>query len=159
MKFMAGKTGLWLLVTIATAAVAFATGQDIDPAEKAERIMNGNCTSCHDIRKIQTQAHDEEGWTKIVNDMIEKGAKVNKEDIPLLVAYLADTQGPLPEGPGKSIVLEKCTMCHTLNRVRHHFTTPEGWADTLSAMFNEGLSLTDEEFATVLRYLARNFRQ
>lgn len=159
MKFVLGKTGTWLWVTIATAAVAFSAVQDPAPAEKAERIMNGSCASCHDIRKIQMQAHDEEGWTKIVNAMIEKGAKVNKEDIPLLVEYLVETQGPLPDGPGKSIVLEKCTMCHTLNRVRHHFTTPEGWADTLSAMFNEGLSLSDEEFATVLRYLARNFRQ
>jgi cytochrome c5 len=159
MKFMVGKTGVWLWLTMATAAAAFSAGQDVDLSEKGERLMNGSCTACHDIRTIQTAAHDEEGWTKIVHAMIEKGAKVNKDDIPLLVGYLVDTQGPLPEGPGKSIVLQKCTMCHTLSRVRRHYTTPEGWADTLSAMFNEGLSLTDEEFATVLRYLARNFRQ
>jgi cytochrome c5 len=159
MKFMVGRTALWAWFTMVTAAVAFSAAQEIDRAEKGERVMNANCTACHDIRKIQTAAHDEEGWKKIVADMIDKGAKVEKEDVPLLVEYLVETQGPLPEGPGKSIVLEKCTMCHTLNRVRRHYTTPEGWADTLNAMFNEGLSLTDEEFAAVLRYLARNFRQ
>jgi mono/diheme cytochrome c family protein len=150
---------MWLWITLATGAAAFSAAQDVSMVERGERIMNGNCTSCHDIRTIQTQAHDEEGWTKIVTSMIDMGAMLSKQEIPILVEYLVDTQGPLPDGPGKSIVLEKCTRCHTLNRVRHHFTTPEGWADTLSAMFNEGLSLSDEEFAAVLRYLARNFRQ
>ena len=32
---------------------------------------------------------------------------------------------------------------------------PEDWADTLSSMENEGLMLSEEEFATVLKYLAR----
>ncbi len=159
MKSIWGKTGLWMAATIAMAAFAFARGQDASQTEKAERILNNNCASCHDLRKIQTQALDEEGWTKIVNSMVEKGAKVPKDDIPVLIDYLVDTFGPLPEGKGKEIVLNKCTVCHDLKRIRQHLATPEDWADTLGAMENEGLMLSDEEFETVLRYLARNFRE
>ena len=159
MKWLFEKPGLWLTTTIAMATIAFATGQDAGQMEKAERIMNMNCASCHVLRKIQTQALDEEGWMKVVNSMVEKGAKVEKGDIPMLVDYLAQTFGPLPDGPGIEIVLNKCTVCHDLKRIRQHFATPEDWADTLSAMENEGLMLSDEEFVTVLKYLARNFRQ
>lgn len=159
MKRVFGKTGLWLGVTIVTAAIAFAAGQDDGQLSKPERILNTSCTTCHDLRKIQTQALDAEGWTKIVNSMIEKGAKVDKDDIPMFVSYLEDNFGPLPDGDGKEIVLNKCTVCHDLKRIRQHFATPEDWADTLGAMENEGLMLSDEEFAAVLKYLARNFRQ
>ena len=158
MKQIFGKT-VWAAFTIFAAAAALAMGQPAQESEKGEKIVNGSCTSCHDIRKIQTQALDQAGWSKIVQSMMDKGAKVEKDDVPTLVQYLTEKQGPLPDGPGKEIVLNKCTVCHELSRVRRHLGTPEDWADTLSAMFNEGLVLSDEEFATVLRYLARNFRQ
>jgi hypothetical protein len=152
------KTGLWLAATVMLAVAAFAAGQG-DGATKAEKLVNTACMACHDIRKIQTQALDADGWTKIVNSMIEKGAKVEKADVPSLVDYLEDNFGPLPDGPGKAIVLDKCTVCHDLKRVRQHLASPEEWADTLGSMENEGLMLSDEEFGIVLRYLARNFRQ
>jgi len=154
------KTGMWAAVTTVTAALAFAAGQqNAGDLAKAERILNTGCTTCHDLRKVQTQALDEDGWTKVVNSMVEKGAQVQKEDIPVLVSYLEDSFGPLPDGPGKEIVLNKCTVCHDLKRVRQHFGTPEDWMDLLGAMENEGLMLSDEEYVAVLKYLARNFRQ
>ena len=152
------KIGLWVVITALLAAGAFAAGQD-NQVLKAEKIFNISCMACHELRKIQTQALDAEGWTKVVNRMVDNGAKVEKENIPLLVNYLEENFGPLPEGPGKQTVLEKCTVCHDLKRVRQHLASPEEWADTLGAMENEGLRLSDEEFAAVLRYLARNFRQ
>ncbi|HLH30716.1 MAG TPA: hypothetical protein VKY31_05905 [Terriglobia bacterium] len=152
------KPGLWLGASIITAALAFGAAQDA-PGAKAEQILNSACTTCHDLRKIQTKAMNGDQWTKVVNSMVEMGAKVDKADIPMLVSYLEDNFGPMPDGPGKAIVLEKCTMCHDLKRVRQHFATPEDWADTLNAMQNEGLMISDEELIAVLKYLARNFRE
>jgi len=42
--------------------------------------------------------------------------------------------------------------------VRGERRSAEGWAEILQVMLNEGAPLTDNDFATVLRYLARNFR-
>jgi cytochrome c5 len=147
------------LISVIVSLAATAVARQDDRATKAEAIVNIACTSCHDLRKIQTQALDEESWSGVVNSMVERGAPVDKEDIPLMVSYLVENFGPLPEGDGKQIVLNKCTVCHDLKRVRRHFATPEDWAETLGAMENEGLIITSEEFASVLRYLARNFRQ
>jgi hypothetical protein len=148
---------MWLAATVLLAAAAFGRGQD-DGQMKAEKIMNLSCMVCHELRAIQTQAMDAEGWTRVVNSMIEKGAKVEKAEIPLLVSYLEENFGPLPDGTGKELVLNKCTVCHDLKRVRQHFASAEEWAETLGAMENEGLMINDEEYAVLLRYLARNFR-
>jgi cytochrome c5 len=150
------KIALWLAAGALTAAVVFAAGQD--DSARAERIVNTSCSACHELRKIQTQALDADQWNEIVNAMVQKGAKVEKDDIPLLVSYLEDEFGPMPEGEGKQIVLNKCTVCHDLKRVRQHYATPEEWADTLGAMENEGLMISSEDFVAVLKYLARNFR-
>src|SRR5689334_6784849 len=100
------RTGLWLAVTTTLAAIAFGAAQD-DAYMKAEKIMNTACTNCHDLRKIQTKALDAMAWKKVVDSMVDMGAKVDKADVPLLVSYLEDNFGPLPDGNGKEVVLEK----------------------------------------------------
>lgn len=147
-----------LCATIAAASIAVARGQDAPPPEKGEQILNGSCTTCHDVRPIDVQALDKEGWTKVVNAMIDEGADLDTDDVPVLVEYLVKQHGPLPDGPGKEILLNTCTQCHDLQRVRRQGRSAEGWGEILEAMLNEGASLSEQEFPVLLRYLARNFR-
>jgi len=133
------------------------TSQAQDDSERGERIMNGSCQECHDTRRIQVQAKSADEWGKTVATMMEKGAKVAADDIPLLVNYLVDHHGPLPDGPGKSIVLNTCTLCHDLKRIKLGRRSPEEWEETLSAMLNEGAPLSDDAFPVVHAYLSRHF--
>jgi len=129
--------------------------------QRAERVMNGSCsvTGCHTIRPIQTAAKDQEGWTITVDAMIEKGAKLElPDDKDILIQYLVQQHGPLPEGEGKAILLNTCTICHDLQRVRTRRATPEGWKELLEEMIFEGAPLSDENIPILLVYLARNFR-
>jgi cytochrome c5 len=147
------------IVLAGAIASAAMRGQEPAKPERGEQILHGACTtSCHDNRPIDTQALDEEGWTKVVKTEIGKGAKVTADDVPVLVAYLTRFHGPLPDGPGKEVVLNICTQCHDLERVRRTRLSAEGWAEILQTMLNEGAPLTDQDFAAVLRYLARNFK-
>jgi len=140
------------------AAGGQADKQETAQPERGEQILNAACTTCHDARPIDTQALDDTEWTKEVKAMIDKGADVNAADVPVLVAYLAKYHGPLPDGEGKPLVLNICTQCHDLQRVRRTRLSPEGWLEILEAMLNEGAPLSEKDFPTVLRYLARNFR-
>ena len=149
-----------ILGTFGAMLIAAATARQ-DPQQllkKGEQIQNASCISCHDLRPIQTSALDKEGWTNAVDSMIEKGAKVSSDDMPLLVAYLVASHGPLPDGAGKAIMLTTCTVCHDLQRIRRTQLDRDGWEDTLSAMLNEGAMLSEEDFPVLLAYLARNFR-
>jgi cytochrome c5 len=159
MKWTNAKPALWFSATLCSAAIAFSAGHSMQQGpSKGEVIMNNSCMSCHEYRKIQTQALDADGWTKLVNSMIEKGAMVKKEEVPVLVEYLTEEHGPLPEGAGKKIMLEVCTMCHELHRIRDTGATREEWDDILVHMINEGAPLSDDDFPILLNYLARNFR-
>jgi len=135
--------------------VSVGTAQETDPGE---RIMNASCqTNCHNVRPIQTQAMDAAGWTKNIQTMVDKGAKVSQSDMPTLIRYLAEHFGPIPDGPGKEIVLNTCTMCHDLNRIKLGRRSSDEWEETLISMLNEGAPLSDEAFGVVHAYLSKNF--
>ena len=152
---LAGRYISLLVVVLAAAGIARA--QD-SSADKGEQIQNGACLSCHDLRPIQTASYDKAGWTTAVDSMIEKGADVKAADKAVLVDFLVKNHGPLPAGPGKDILLNTCTLCHDLGRVRIHTVSREEWEETLLAMLNEGAMLSDQDFPVLLNYLARNFR-
>ena len=158
---MLDRAGLWFCVAVATATAAFAGTPGMQVAresEKGEQLLNGSCIRCHDLRPIEIQALDKDAWTEVVNAMNEKGAQVEKSDVPVLVDYLVQNHGPLPDGAGKKILLNSCTFCHDLKRVLRHGATREEWEDTLSAMLNEGAMLSDEDLPVLLTYLVRNFK-
>jgi cytochrome c5 len=134
------------------------TSQDSAQPEKGEQIMNASCRTCHDLRPIETHALNEKEWTREVESMIEQGAEISKADIPVLVEYLTRMHGPLPDGPGKEILLSTCTQCHDLMRIRRQGRSPEGWLEVLEAMLNEGAPLSEQDLPVLLRYLARNFK-
>ena len=155
---MSGKTGFILSAAGAAAALLlFAAGADAQRQDPGEAILQKSCQACHDLRPIQTSALTAEAWTKVVNTMIDQGAEVPKEEMPVLVKYLTQHYGPVPDGPGKDILLNTCTMCHDLGRIKTGRRSAEEWEETLISMLNEGAPLSDEQFPVIHRYLARNF--
>jgi cytochrome c5 len=162
MKFMRANSAMWLFATACSAAVAFGAGQSAtQPAAmtdtRGEQIINQSCTGCHEVRNIETQALDKNAWTKLVNTMVEKGATIKAEDLPGFVEYLTRKHGPLPDGAGKKIMLNICTQCHDLDRIRARPQDRDEWDTLLQSMLNEGAPLSDDDYPVILNYLARNF--
>jgi len=154
MSRVAGVLLVTSLSILLFAVTAPSGAQDVDPGE---RLMNAACLDCHSIRTIQVQARDADSWAMQVSREIERGAKLSTDDAPTLVKYLVRTHGPLPDGPGKEVLLNTCTMCHELFRIKFGRRSPEEWEETLVSMLNEGAQLSDEEFARVHHYLSVNF--
>lgn len=149
------------LMAVASRPAIAVTGQNSaeqDTPDAGEQIQNLSCATCHDLRPIQTQALDKDGWTRMVASMVERGAEVKAEDVPVLVSYLVKSHGPLPDGPGKTILLNTCTVCHDLGRVIRQGGSREDWDETLGAMLNEGAMLSEQDYPVLLNYLARNFK-
>ena len=154
---MSARAGFFVAVVFASSVLVLAAGGRAQESEPGERIMNGSCQGCHNLRVLQVQAMDAAGWTKSISTMVDKGAKVSKDDVPVLVEYLVRHHGPIPDGPGKQIVLNTCTMCHDLGRIRLGRRSTEEWEETLVSMLNEGAPLSDDDFAVVHEYLSQNF--
>ncbi len=63
----------------------------------------------------------------------------------------------LPDGAGKDLVMNVCTQCHTLDRIAAKKATKEEWNRIVDNMAMRGAKASDEEFDTIVTYLAKNF--
>lgn len=63
----------------------------------------------------------------------------------------------LPDGPGRKTVESVCGQCHGLNVVTDKKWNREQWRESVNAMIDRGASLTKEQTADAIDYLARNF--
>jgi hypothetical protein len=57
----------------------------------------------------------------------------------------------------RSLFLDACTACHTLERVREQRLNKEEWRHVIAGMLSEGVPLTEEEISLLVEYLAENF--
>ena len=131
-------------------------GAQLDP-DQGRDILNRSCTMCHDMRRIETQAMDSEAWLATINQMLDNGAELSTIEQLILLDYLVRNHGPIPDGDGRDLLLNRCTVCHDLERIREHRGTPELWRDAVQAMLNEGAYLTDPEYAILIEYLSEHF--
>ncbi|HWF09613.1 MAG TPA: hypothetical protein VG297_14185 [Bryobacteraceae bacterium] len=67
------------------------------------------------------------------------------------------TSAPARHERARSLVLDACTACHTLERVMRQNLSAEQWRGVIAGMLSEGVPLTDEETSLVVEYLAANF--
>jgi hypothetical protein len=51
-----------------------------------------------------------------------------------------------------------CTACHSLGRVENKKASADEWAATVKRMVGEGASLTADEQAALIQYLAENYK-
>ncbi len=94
--------GLWtgLLVTAGflvfiSSPYSYAGAEQKAPGD----IVMKACSACHDTGKVckSLGKKDNEAWLKVVNRMVQKGAAVEKADIPLVTDYLSGlTPGSKP---------------------------------------------------------------
>jgi hypothetical protein len=78
----------------------------------------------------------------------------------IVIAFLpaASVQGQdLPDGAGKELVMNVCTVCHELGRITSKKRSKEEWSDTVDKMAKNGAKATDDEFEMIVAYLAKYF--
>ena len=61
----------------------------------------------------------------------------------------------LPKGKGGDLIDQRCTSCHTLNRITTQERTRDEWDDSVKAMIDYGTELNAAETKIVLDYLAK----
>ena len=66
-------------------------------------------------------------------------------------------QSTVPEGPGKAVLLQICTQCHSIEQVISRHRTEEEWETVITRMTTQGAVVTDTQFQTILAYLSVNF--
>lgn len=73
------------------------------------------------------------------------------------LAFGGPNAAQLPDGPGKATVQKICSGCHAAEIVLGHRDTKDGWETIVSNMVEKGANGTDDEFNTIIDYLAAHF--
>lgn len=63
------------------------------------------------------------------------------------------TQAPTPDG--KALVQERCTVCHSLDRIQSASKTADEWKTTVDRMIGKGAQLNADEEAAVIEFLTK----
>lgn len=68
----------------------------------------------------------------------------------------ARAQG-FPDGPGKQIVQEACSVCHETELITNARRSKAEWTETVEDMVSRGAPLLEGEREIVIEYLSKNF--
>jgi mono/diheme cytochrome c family protein len=58
---------------------------------------------------------------------------------------------------GQALMQERCSVCHSLDRVTSAQKTADQWKTTVDRMINHGAQLTSSEKTTLIDYLAQTY--
>jgi len=174
MKWFFGKTAAWLWITVATAAVALAAGQNIQlPEGDGKKILESGCTGCHDLgAALKYQGvYKQQQWQELVTTMVGYGAMVDEKQVPVLVDYLTKNFGPKDAGPapapaqaeagkehpGKKVLEASCLGCHGLDTVARNQLNKDGWQTVVENMIGYGATVSKEDVPALVEYLAQTY--
>jgi mono/diheme cytochrome c family protein len=59
---------------------------------------------------------------------------------------------------GQALMQQRCTVCHSANRVTSAHHTAAEWKNTVDRMINKGAQLSPTEEQTLINYLAQNYK-
>ena len=73
------------------------------------------------------------------------------------VSAQAPAADPLPDGPGKDVVVRVCTACHDATQFAYARFTPDEWDNEIAKMQSAGAEMTAEDQTAISAYLSKNF--
>lgn len=130
------------------------------------QVVNQRCNKCHTLERVFRSFKSEEGWAATINRMAELDApNISSFDIKQAIHFLTSRQETLADEDkpklnrfvGRTIMENKCTTCHTLERIIRADKDRETWEKTVNRMIKYSKNpeyLSADEKDALLRYLA-----
>jgi hypothetical protein len=151
---------------ISFAAVQPGAAQTTMPAPVEKESPPRVCSGCHGLAVLSHMRQGEEGWRTIVDYMVLHGAYMTPAEYEAAVGWLVRNYGltaprEQPANAGSQdreldLVVEKCTSCHSLERVTQQARTPAAWSNIVAQMRAIGAPVSDSEADQIVRYLGKN---
>jgi competence ComEA-like helix-hairpin-helix protein len=76
------------------AAMTLMADDVVLPAGKAKTLIENNCSECHGLDQVVSNAMSSDAWRSTVKSMVKKGATLSPEEIDSVVVYLSVYFGP-----------------------------------------------------------------
>ncbi|MCI5146487.1 MAG: hypothetical protein D3923_13410, partial [Candidatus Electrothrix sp. AR3] len=110
--------------------------------KQGKKILDKKCNKCHSLERIYITYKTTIAWQEAVDRMAEFDApNIIDSDITLVVSYLIDQQKrrakdnkQLKVDIGKNLTVQKCKICHSLDRIFSVKKSAEEWRTTVNNM-------------------------
>jgi hypothetical protein len=112
--------------------------KDMSPAS----LFASKCTSCQDAKRAEDMHASKGTFMNIIKEMIKKGAEMDDQQGDEIAEFLAT--------PSRFLLREKCTKCHTLDRIFDAHEKGQLTKDTLKKMQQKkGSGITEEDVDSI----------
>jgi len=149
--------------TLAPATSTSTVPPAASPGLDGAALVAERCIVCHTTERIQNSTKTRDEWEDTVKRMIGKGANLNSDEKDAVITYLAETfKTNVPPAlglDGAALVQERCTVCHSTERIQNSSKTRDEWEDTVKRMIGKGANLTSDEKDIVINYLAETYKK
>ena len=128
-------------------------------------LVDAKCSKCHTIKRVFIHARTEEEWRGVIDKMTDKIPEfISPEDgKQILKEIVTNWQERVQEmtaerrnyDDNRLLFLDRCTMCHPVNRILKENRTPEEWKKTVERMRSEaGEYITEEDATRIAAFLS-----
>ncbi|MCI5222959.1 MAG: hypothetical protein D3924_09865 [Candidatus Electrothrix sp. AR4] len=140
---------------------------DVSDEKRGQRLVTEKCVKCHTLERIFKSFKTEQGWTDTINRMsVIDTPNIQDADAKHIIHYLISqqqrreeqletTQGSGVE-IGRTLVDQKCTSCHSLEKVYKVKKSRSEWESTVDKMimYSDRMDfLNQKEKETVIDFL------
>ncbi|MHC4269934.1 MAG: hypothetical protein ACYSTS_15905 [Planctomycetota bacterium] len=138
-----------------------------EPVENANKsfLVDTKCSKCHTIKRVFIHARTEEEWRSIIDKMMSKIPNwISPKDAKQIfneitknwqerVQEMASERKDYDDN--RLLFLDRCTMCHPVNRILKENKSPEEWNETVERMRSEaGEYITEEDASRIATFLS-----
>jgi virginiamycin B lyase len=129
---MPKKILLSLAVTVFLSPILPALGQSKLPDGEGKKLVETACVACHELTPLINAGYPEEGWRNNINMMVNIGAPVPKDQIEVVIQYLAKNFPEKPKPPAVvvpgnvKVSIEEWVVPTPGSRPHDPLATPDG---------------------------------
>ncbi|MCF6147903.1 MAG: hypothetical protein E3K37_04510 [Candidatus Kuenenia sp.] len=136
-------------------------------ASKVTFLVDEKCSKCHTIKRVFIHARTEEEWRSVIRKMMDKVPEWIKEDDAkqifheIVTHWQERVQNMVAEkkdyDDNRLLFIDRCTMCHTVNRILKHNKSPDEWRETVERMRLEAGDeyITNEDADRIATFLSK----
>ncbi|MBM4055383.1 MAG: hypothetical protein FJ264_12105 [Planctomycetes bacterium] len=129
-------------------------------------LVDAKCSKCHTIKRIFIHARTEEEWHSIIQKMMDKVPEWIKQEEAkqifheIVTHWQERVRNMIAErkdyDDNRLLFIDRCTMCHTVNRILKNNKSPDEWKETVERMRLEAGEeyITKEDASRIATFLS-----
>ena len=128
-------------------------------------LVDTKCSKCHTLNRVFIHARTEEEWHTVIGEMMAKiPGWIGPEDAEqIFIEIITNRQERVKEITAERkdyidnrlLFLDRCAICHPVNRILKENRSPEEWCETVERMRSEaGDYITAEDATRIAAFLS-----